>query len=154
MKHLFLWISIGIMSCCCLSCEAPQKPEFKYIKNVKLSSLKDTKISLTGDVILNNPNPFGMTLTATDLDVSIDGKKAGNVKQTFDTEIPASADFVVPVKIDLDQKIISGDWLNTAMSFLFNQKVKVHYKGYVTVKALEIPIDIPIDNEEEVTLRK
>jgi len=154
MKHLFLWISIGIMSCCFLACEAPQKPTFKTMKNVQLSSLKNNKITLTADAILNNPNAFGLTLTATDLDVSIDGKKAGNVKQTLDTEIPASSDFTIPVKMDIDQKMISGDLLNTAMNFLLNKKVKVHYKGYVTVKALDIPIDIPIDNEEEVTMRK
>ena len=137
-----------------MACEAPQKPTFKNMKNVQLSSLKNKKITLTADAILHNPNSFGLTLTATDLDISIDGKKAGNVKQTLDTEIPASADFVVPVKMDIDQKVISGDLLNTAMNFLLNKKVKVHYKGHITVKALDIPIDIPIDNEEEVTMKK
>ena len=154
MKHLILWISIGIMSCCFLACEAPQKPEFKYIKNVKFSSLKGNNVILDADVILHNPNPFGLTLTATNLDVSVNNKRAGNVEQTFDTEVAAASDFSVPVKIGIDQKIISGDLLNTAMNFLLNKKVKVHYKGYVTVKALDIPIDIPIDNEEEVTMRK
>ena len=56
--------------------------------------------------------------------------------------------------MNIDQKVISGDLLNTAMNFLLNKKVKVRYKGHVTVKALDIPIDIPIDNEEEVTMRK
>ena len=136
------------------ACEAPQRPEFKQIKNVKVQSLKQNKVTITADAEFHNPNVFGIKLTGIDLDVDIDGEKAGKVNNDQLTEVPAQKSFDVPLTFMFNPKELSGGAIGKAINIFMNKKMKVHFKGTVTVKALEMEFDIPVEDEREVPISK
>ncbi len=136
-----------------IACETPKQPEFIEMQDVKVSSFSLNKITLTGDAKFNNPNPVGIQLTNVDLDVSIDGQKVGNVQQTKDIEVPASQNFLVPIVVDIAPKDLSFDLLGSALTLIGgSKKVKVNYKGNITVQAMNVPLKIPVNSTQEISL--
>jgi len=148
------YVLVLLLVTCFAACEKPAEPTFQSMKNVKIANIKGDVVTLTADALFHNPNIFGVTLTGVDLDVSVDDKKAGNVTQTHSIDVPAKNDFSVPVAIDIALSDVSKNILGTVMSVLGSKKIKVHYKGFVTVKALEIDLKIPVESEQEVPLGK
>lgn len=127
-----------------VACDAPQQPEFKNFKNLKFNGLKGKKINLTGEAIFNNPNIFGITLTNTDLDVYLDNEKSGHVLQKNSIAVPANSDFSVPVNVDVETKNLLGK----ALSLLTKKDIKVRLNGYITVKAMDLDIKVPVNYEQ------
>lgn len=126
------------------ACEPPKEPQFKDFKNLKFSGISGNKIKLTGEAIFNNPNVFGITLTNTDLDVYLDNEKSGHVLQKNSIAVPANANFSVPVNVDVETKNLLGK----AFSLLTKKDIKVRFNGYITVKALELDIKVPVNYEQ------
>ncbi len=152
MKKLVIAVFIAALFVA-TACEGPSKPEFKQMKNVKVTNVSASKVTLIADAELYNPNVFSVQLTGVNLDVSVNKKNAGKVMQTHNIEVPAQKNFSVPVKIDVALKDLSNDLFGTLLNIAGNRAIDVHYKGYVSIKALEIEIDVPIDAEEQVPLK-
>lgn len=90
------------------------------MENVKFRSLVfsgPAAISLTGDAVFNNPNAIGATVTEVDLDVFINGKKASHVHQNMSVDVPAKAEFRLPLKMDISLKNLMEDG-KSQLSFL------------------------------------
>lgn len=136
------------------ACEQPAEPEFKTVKNLRVGKLAFDRITILGNAEFHNPNPQGIKLTATDLDVFVDDKKVGKVEQTHEIQVPAAQDFMVPIEFSFATKDVFGKMLGGALSFLGNKKVKVHLKGKATVKVVGISIPVPVDHTEEMSLKK
>jgi len=136
-----------------IACNTPKQPEFVEMQGVKVSSFSLNKITLTGDAKFSNPNAYGIQLTDVDLDVAIDGEKVGNVQQTKDIKVPASQNFLVPIVVDIAPKDLSFDLLGSALTLIGgSKKVKVNYKGSITVEAMNVPLKIPVNSTEEISL--
>lgn len=146
-------VLISALLCLVMACEAPTEPTFQQMKNVKVKELKGNHLVVTADALFHNPNDYGIKLTGIDLDVEIDDKEAGKVMQVEPIQIPAASDFTVPVTADLDIKSLTKDFFKNALNLLKSKKVKVHYEGIITVQALNIALDIPVDYTEEIPLR-
>ncbi|OWY19834.1 hypothetical protein C7N43_37030 [Sphingobacteriales bacterium UPWRP_1] len=136
------------------ACEAPKQPEFKELVNVKFNSWTKGNLALTADAVFNNPNPFGIQLTGTDMNLLLDGKKAAHVQQAVDMQVPAARDFKVPINISINPKDLSPDLLwGGALSMLGNKKINMRLNGTVTVRVLEIDFKIPVDHTQELSLK-
>jgi len=137
----------------CSACKKPQPLIFNEIKNVKIAKINNGKLMLTADAHYHNPNHMKGKLTDTNLDVWLDGKKVGKINQAEMVKIPANEDFSIPLQAELSTNLLSNNWLGSIVSFLQDGKVPLNIKGDLTVKILEIPLTIPVDQTEEISLK-
>jgi LEA14-like dessication related protein len=154
MKKLFIsWVMIiSVFLISVQSCNKPEEaPEFRYVDNVKVSSVSDKEAILNGEAVFYNPNEKAMTLRGVDVDVMIEGREVGHIVQTEKIKIPATSDFRIP----LDATFNIGDVgiLNTLLGMLGGKKLNVRYIGFIKVTMNGLPFRVPVDYEGEVKLR-
>lgn len=150
-------INVLLIATLCLfvACqEMAKEPVFKEMTNIKVADFKGDIVTLKADALFNNPNLFGVQIIKTDVQVEVNGNKVGKVNQVKAAEMPAMSDFSVPVEIEFDTNKVfkSGGFWGKALEVLANRSLKVKYNGTVTVKALEIELELPIDFENEIEL--
>ena len=149
MKHI---IAIILLAFVIQSCNKPEKaPVFKYVSNVKVTSVTGKEALLKGDAVFYNPNDVGMKLRKVDIDVMLEGKKIGGINQKLKTKIPAMSEFKVPV----DAKFNVGELgvLNSLLSVLGGKKMKVQYVGRIRLSIYGVPVSVPVDYEDDIRLR-
>jgi len=135
------------------ACNKPQEPVFKEIKNLKVSKLSNGQLGLTADAHYFNPNKMKGKLAKIDLDLEIEGQKVGTVNQAELVEVPANAEFVIPLEANVSSKFLSDNWLGGIVSILQSGKVPVRIYGSATIKILEIPVKVPIEHTEDISLK-
>ncbi len=133
------------------SCKSIKDPEFRKIENLQLGSIKQGKINLTADAVFFNPNKVGATLQSTDLSVFIKEIEVGKVKQGQEVEVPANSEVRLPLEADIETKDILGN-LGGVLGALLKQELEVHIKGNAVVKAMGIPVPVPVNHVEKVNL--
>lgn len=154
MKPIVQYLLFTLLLIQFTACEAPKQPEFKELTNVKFNSWTKGNLSLTADAVLNNPNPFGIQLTGTDLNLLLDGKKAAHVQQTIDMQVPAAQNFKLPINININPQDLSPDLLlGGALSVFGNKKIQMRLNGTVTARLLEIDFKIPVDYTQDLSLK-
>jgi len=134
------------------SCSRPDEaPEFRYIENVKVTSVSDKEAFLNADAIFYNPNDMTMTLRGVDVDVLIEGREVGRIEQSKKIQIPASSDFKVPLGATFN--IGDVGVLNTLLGMIGGKKLTVRYIGHIKVTMNGFPFRVPVDYEGDVRLR-
>ncbi len=133
------------------SCKSLKQPEFRNIENLQLGSLKGGKLTLTADAIFFNPNKVSATLKSTDLDVFIKEMTVGKILQSNEVEVPANSEVRVPLSADVTVGELLGN-LGGVLGALLKQELDVHIKGNATIKALGVPVTVPVDHIETVQL--
>lgn len=103
---------------------APKDPVvFKGVKNIRINADAKDGPQLDADVFFYNPNKVKSKLKEISVDILVDGKKAGHVKQELKLPIPAESDFSVPVEAHLSFKEIG---LLDAVLRIFGAKIRSH----------------------------
>lgn len=139
-----LFVSIFIGSC---------KPE----EDIVLRNIRDivvdvtTEPMLSADAILYNPNKIRIKLRKIAIDVYVNGKKSGRVEQKPKLVIPAQAEFTVPLEVKLNMKELG--LVDTIFGIIGGKKMKVEYKGSISVTYKGLPIRIPVNYQSEVRIR-
>ena len=110
-----------------------------------------TEPTLKAQAILYNPNKIKIKLRKIKIDVYVNGKKSGTVDQEPKLVIPAEAEFKVPLEIKLNMKELG--LVDTIFGIIGGKKMKVKYKGSISVTYKGLPIRIPVDYESEVRLK-
>ncbi len=131
------------------SCGPKEAIEFRYVKDVIVDA--NTEPLLRGKAVLYNPNNQKMKLRKINVDVYVNGKKAARVDQSPKLPIPAKAEFTVPLEVKLNMKEIG--FMDTLLGMLGGRKLKVRYKGTVSVTYTGVPVRVPVDYESEVNFR-
>ncbi len=149
-KHFISFASLILFLALTFACSKPEPPVFNGFTDVKLSDVTSESVLLKTEAILYNPNAFGAKVSGIDLDIFIEGKEAGNVKETDMVNIPANGTFKVPVIANIPFFVLQSDLLNTAMSIFGNKKMKIRYKGYITLNMMDVDVPIYLDAEKEV----
>lgn len=133
-----------------LQCKAPdQQIVLKNITDVVVDGTDAPRLKATA--LLYNPNPQRGKLKRINIDIFVNGKKAGVVDQKLALAIPAKADFSVPLEVQLATKDFG--FLNTVLSLVGGKKMKVQYKGSLKVTYHGLPITIPVDYEDDVKVK-
>ena len=95
---ILIWVTAG--------CKKPKE-------EIVLRQIKDVVVDATSSPLLKanavffNPNDVRGKLRRINVDIFVDGKKAASVNQELKTQIPANAEFLVPIGEQL-----FGDFLN------------------------------------------
>lgn len=136
------------------ACETPKQPVFKNLENVNFDSWTKGNIKLSANAVFTNPNPFAVQLTGTDMNLLLNGQKTAHMQQTVEMQVPPMQDFRVPINLNINPKDLSSDLLlDGALALFTNKKVKMRLNGTVAIKVLQIEFKIPIDHEQDISLK-
>jgi LEA14-like dessication related protein len=152
--HLFRsgnrYLLIGIVLVMVIgSCKPKEDVVLRNIRDIVVDA--DTEPLLRAQAVLYNPNNIRMKLRKINIDVYVDGKKSGRIDQENKLTIPAQAEFTVPLEVKLNLKELG--LLDTLFGMIGGKKMKVQYKGSISITYKGIPIKIPIDYTSEVRIR-
>lgn len=151
MKYIIL---LGSLLFLCSSCNTIQDPTLISVKNVKVIQMNKDMINLNADMVINNPNAFSLDLANTDMTASVDGIVLAEIKQNYDTTMPANADFNMPVNIKMDiKKLYSDDpllALSKGLKIASEKKLEVKFQGNIYVGKGAAKVSVPIDEIEMV----
>lgn len=133
------------------SCKKPSEaPQFKKVSGIRVAKMDGNIAHLNADAHFHNPNGVKMKLRQVDVNVTLDGKKIGKIKQTLKTIIPANSDFKVPVNATFDVK--ESGVLNNVLRLLGGKRMKVNYTGFVKLTVYGVPVRVPVDYTSELKL--
>jgi LEA14-like dessication related protein len=126
------------------ACHKPKDLVFKEYKNLKMDKASFTNTTLSTDLVFYNPNNFSLQVNRTDLDIFVDSTFLGHSSQNVQVTVPKKADFVLPLKLDLDMKNLLKNGM-TGLTSLFNRDVKVRFLGSIKLGKLGVYKSFKVD---------
>lgn len=146
-SHFVIFILILLLLAGC------KKPD----QDIVLRNIKDVVVDATTEPLLRanaiffNPNNIRGRLKKIDIEIFVNGKKAAKVDQSLKMSIPAAAEFTVPLEVKLAMKELG--FMDTILGMVGGKTFKIHYKGSLKLSYRGLPINVPVDFEDEVKLR-
>lgn len=136
---------------CFGACKRPEEDiVFKYVQGVVVDAT-DKDPRLKANAVFFNPNEMKGKLKRIELDIYVEGKKAGHVDQKLALLIPANSEFTVPLEVKLNLKEMG--LLNTLFSILGAKKMDVRYVGSIRLNYRGIPLNVPVDYKSEIRIK-
>jgi LEA14-like dessication related protein len=140
--HLPFFLCL-LVSSLFLSCRSFKEPEFRGIENVRVSELGIKESNLTLDLHYFNLNKSSLSLKEAEGDAWLDGSPLGHFIIDTLIQIPANADFGLPVKLKMDMNY----FLRNTFNAFINKDVLVKIEGKARVGKGGIFIRYPIHYE-------
>ncbi len=145
-----LYFILGIILIGFAGCERPKEDiQLKTIRDVIVDATSDPK--LKANAVLFNPNNMKGKLKKVDVEIFVNGKKAGDVKQDYNMLIPANSEFTIPFVVNLNIKEMGV--MNTLFGMIGGKKTEVVYKGNIKLNYRGIPVSVPVNYKDDVRLR-
>lgn len=125
-------------------------------QEIVLRKVRDVVVDATSDPMLKanaifyNPNDVRGRLKKIDVEIFVNGKKAASVDQSLKTSIPSQSEFTVPLEVKLALKELGV--MDTIFGMIGGRKFKIRYKGTLRLSYRGLPINVPVDYEDEVRL--
>ena len=125
------------------SCKSFKQPDFKGIENLKLSKLGLSQSTLKLDLVYYNPNNSKLQLKSAEGDAWLEGNLLGHFSMDTLIKIPALADFILPLKLEMNMKKLVQ---NSAVLLLKNE-ILLKVEGKAKVGKGSIFVNYPIHYE-------
>jgi LEA14-like dessication related protein len=132
------------------SCKPKEEVVFRQVRNIVVEA-DNNEPMLHAQAVLYNPNKMRMKLRKINVEVFVDGKNAAKVDQKLKTEIPAEAEFTVPLEVKLNIKELG--LLDTILGVIGGKKYKIQFKGSISITYKGLPIKVPVDYKTEARLK-
>ena len=133
-----------------LSCKNIQDVTVEGVRNVKLGDLSDKEVHCTMDLLVKNPNGFGIKLKDLDATIKLEGKDIGTIELERTAKLKAQEISRVP----LEFTITSDSWktfLGSAMKLIFKDSLKMGVSGSLKAKALMVGKRIEFNQEQVIS---
>jgi len=123
-------------------------------QDIVLRRVKDVVADATSDPILRaeavffNPNNMGGRLKNIDVEIFVNGKKAGKVDKDYTIKIPRNGEFSVPLEVKLNMKELGT--LDTILGMLGGKKFDIKYVGNLHLSYHGFPVKVPIDYKSQI----
>jgi len=146
-----LFSMFGLIGILILSgCQLPDEEiVLRQIRDVVADATSEPM--LKAEAVFYNPNNVRGQLKSIDVEIFVNGKKAGLVKREYHVRIPARGEFTVPLEVKLNLKELGT--METLLGVLGGKKFDVQYSGDLRVKYRGLPIKVPVDYKSEIRLR-
>ncbi len=132
------------------ACKRPdQDIVLKSIKDVVVDASSDP--TLKANAIFYNPNKMRGKLKRINVEIFVNGKKAGHVNEEYNTVIPSQGEFTIPLKVNLAMKELNT--METLLGVFGAKKFDVTYKGSLKLSYHGVPIRVPIDHKDDIKIR-
>ena len=145
------WI-VGVAMAVSVLFPGCQKPD----QDIVLRQVRDvvadasSEPMLKAEAVFFNPNKVGGKLRNIDVEIFVNGKKAGNVNKAYKIKIPANGEFIVPLEVKLNLKEFGT--LDTILGMIGGKKVDVKYVGKLNLSYHGVPVRVPIDHKSQIRL--
>lgn len=160
MKKLFLFILILVLiagaSLWFYFLRNFKEPVFLNIKDIQVLKMEETVAEVSAVAVFNNPNPIEAKLLNTELKAYSNEVLIAQVSQTNITEIPASQNFEVPLKFNIDLlKLGMSQSISGIIEKMLNEEreVPLRFEGYCRIKSDADIYRIPITYEDKLVFR-
>ena len=144
------WLCGAAIFLSVLGCEKPKEQiVLKNVRDVVVDATSDP--TLKANAIFFNPNNIKGKLKNIDVEIFMNGKKAANVKQDFNTVIPANSEFTVPLVVNLNIKELG--FMDTILGMVGGKKYEVRYEGSIKLNYRGIPVKVPVKYKDDIRLK-
>jgi LEA14-like dessication related protein len=152
--QLYLILVIILNACNTASIE----PKFQKIENIEVTDLTATKVTITADVVVYNPNSISIYLNHIELDVFANKLKVGHVTQTKQTEIAKKENFNIPLAVSFNPKALFQDnfmgLLEAALSSYQKEEIDLEFAGSAQFEVKGVKFTVPIKYEDGILLKE
>jgi LEA14-like dessication related protein len=144
MKNWLILLVVVIFA----SCANPKSLEYHDVKNFTVGDISLTP-EIGMDVEFYNPNSYGMTLKDAIFDLYINDKLVGHATMQDKFNVPASATFLLPVKLKADLQGV----INNALQVMSNKEMNVKLDGSVKAgRGILIPMHIHYEGKKKLNV--
>ncbi|MFZ6014191.1 MAG: LEA type 2 family protein [Bacteroidota bacterium] len=132
------------------SCEKPSEQiVLRQVRDVMADATSEPL--LKAEAVFYNPNTQHGKLKYIDIDIYVNGKKAGTVKKDYRIRIPPQGEFSVPIEVKLNLQEFG--LLDTILGMVGGKKFEVQYLGKLRLSYHGIPVKVPVDYKSTIRLR-
>lgn len=133
-KKLALFFLISISLTACFNYE---DVEIKEVKSIKLLDLSDQGLSVESEIKISNPNSFKLSVSKSEFDFYIRGKKLGKASIEGKLKIPAKSEQYHKVILVSKSKDMSPNALPILIGLTASGRDKINFKveGFIEGKA-------------------
>ena len=129
------------------SCEKPdQDIELKMVRDVVADA--NTDPMLKAEAIFYNPNNVSGKLRHINVDIFVNGKKAGTVEKDYRIKIPAKGEFSVPLEVKLNMKELGT--VQTLLGLIGGKKFDIEYLGKLGLTYHGLPVKVPVKYKSQI----
>jgi LEA14-like dessication related protein len=130
-------------------CQRPSEDiVLRQIKDVVADASSDPR--LRAQAVFYNPNKMHGRLKHIDIEIFVNGKKAGVVKKDYKISIPAQGEFTVPLEVELNMKELGS--FTTLLGMIGGKKFDIRYLGKLRLSYHGIPFKVPVDYKDQVRI--
>lgn len=127
-------------------CKPIEPIEFVEIKNVKVNSLKDNKLKISAEIILNNPNKVKIVISKVDVGIYAENVLLVKIDEENERELSNMTESTIDIQGDINVKNLESFINQKGLALLLgNEKVSLKFKGEIEAKAYGIRDIILID---------
>ncbi|MBI1780829.1 MAG: LEA type 2 family protein [Sphingobacteriales bacterium] len=113
------------------SCKNMQDPEYRDIKNFRLTKLNTEESTAKMDVVYYNPNSLNFQIRSTDLDIYINNNYVGHTNLDSVIRVPKQTEFIIPVSA----RVNTQTFFSNALSALLTKEVNIRITGSIKAGA-------------------
>jgi len=139
----YLILSLLFFSAC-------QKPDedivLRHVKDVVADATSEP--TLRAEAVFYNPNNIGGRLKNIDVEILVNGKKAGKVEKDYKIRIPAKGEFSVPLEVKLNMKELG--LVDTILGMIGGKKFDIQYVGKLKLSYRGIPVNVPVNHKSQI----
>jgi len=133
-----------------VSCRNIQDVTVEGVRDLKLGDISDKEVHCTMDLLVKNPNGFGIKIKDLDAAIKLEGKEIGKIELGHTAKLKAGDISRVP----LEFTISSDSWktfLGSAMKLIFKDSLKMGVSGSLKAKALMVGKRIEFNQEQVIS---
>lgn len=143
--HLALLLITTVLFFSCI-----EEPEFKGFSNFKLDTYDNNVLLFNVDLLVNNPNKFGIKVKKSFLDVYIGDSYVGKGKLTKAIKVKRKQESTITIPIEL---ALEKGALFKLMRLATAKKTAVRLEGVVRGSAIGIPKRVKVNKTIEMNIK-
>jgi LEA14-like dessication related protein len=129
------------------SCKLPdQDIVLRNVRDVVADA--NTDPMLKAEAVFYNPNNVGGKLRHINVDIYVNGKKAGTVEKDYRIKIPAKGEFSVPLEVKLNMKELGT--VQTLLGLIGGKKFDIEYQGKLGLTYHGLPMKVPVKYKSQI----
>ena len=135
------------------ACGNNEPIEFRKIREIKLTSIKNGWIELEAKAEFNNPGAISGKIKEAQIDIAMGKKVLAKISLSNKMKVKKKAPFFIPFKAKFRLEDIQQNLLDNLLAIVGVKKLKLHFKGNIKVSKCGFSQAVPIDYYQEVKFK-
>lgn len=139
-KTLCPTLFVLLVSLALSSCRAYRAPEFRDVENLTVDNIGLSHTTLGMDLRYNNPNKGRVKIKKAEGDAWLADNYLGHFVLDTLVDVPSNAEFVLPVKLELDMEQL----IKNSLILASNKEIPVRIEGMAKLGRSGVYVNYPI----------